>query len=235
MNELSDAPIILACEVHKRYVSRGMDVAVLHGVNLAVARGEMVAIIGPSGSGKSTLLNCLAGLEPIDSGQIAIDGIDLSELTERQRTTFRAQKMGFVFQNFNLLPVLNAVENVELPLLLTRMDATEARERARTLLDVVGLAAREHHMPAELSGGQRQRVALARALITEPAILWADEPTGNLDSEAEAATLQLLHALNRDRGQTLVLVTHSATVAASMHRTIQLRDGRIVVPSDVPT
>src|SRR5262249_30980907 len=159
--------------------------------------------MGPSGSGKTTLLNCLAGLDTVDCGMVAINGVDLGTLSDAERTDFRAQTMGFIFQNFNLLPVLSAVENVELPLLVLRAQPQKARERARELLAAVGLAHREQHRPTELSGGQKQRVAIARALIAQPAIIWADEPTGNLDSEAAEGVLALLRELNRARQQTL--------------------------------
>ncbi len=221
-------PIVRAVDVRKTYGAHGVEIAALDGVNLSVARGEMVAVMGPSGCGKTTLLNCLAGLDTIDSGRIEIDGVNLARLSDARRTDFRAQKMGFVFQNFNLLPTLSAVENVELPLLLLRLRAGEARRRARAMLDLVGLAQRERHRPAELSGGQRQRVTIARALVNEPAIVWADEPTGNLDSDAAAEVMDLLAMLNRARQQTLVLVTHAAEIGARAHRIIRMRDGRIV-------
>ena len=220
--------LITASHVVKRYATQGMTVPVLHDVSLTVARGEMIAIMGQSGSGKSTLLNCLAGLESIDGGAIVIDGVDIATLNDHDLTAFRGKTMGFVFQNFNLLPVLDAIENVELPLLLTHIPATEARARAQELLGLVQLDDRAHHRPAELSGGQRQRVALARALITRPAILWADEPTGNLDTESAALVIHLLRDANRTQGQTIVLVTHSHSLADQLDRTITLRDGRIV-------
>src|SRR5262249_22563017 len=171
-----------------------------------VERGEMVAVMGPSGCGKTTLLNCLAGLDTIDSGVIAIDGKDLATLSDGRRTDYRARAMGFVFQNFNLLPVLSAAENVELPLLVLGGRQGEARRRARETLAAVGLSDRERHKPAELSGGQRQRVAIARALVNDPAIVWADEPTGNLDSDSAGEVMDLLEEMNRQRGQTVVLV-----------------------------
>jgi ABC-type lipoprotein export system ATPase subunit len=202
-------------------------VAALSDIDLRVARGEMVAIMGPSGSGKTTLLNCLAGLDTVDCGSIEILGADLAQLSDGERTDFRARSMGFIFQNFNLLPVLSAVENVELPLLVLRYPPKRARERARDLLAAVGLSSRERHRPAELSGGQRQRVAVARALIAQPAIVWADEPTGNLDSEAANDVIDLLRELNATLRQTLVMVTHSAEIGAKAGRTILMRDGHI--------
>jgi putative ABC transport system ATP-binding protein len=219
---------VRATGLRKTYRAHGIEVPALVDVNLTVAHGEMVAVMGPSGSGKTTLLNCLAGLDTVDDGCVEIAGTDLATLSDAQRTDYRARTMGFIFQNFNLLPVLDAVENVELPLLVMRMSPHEARKRARAQLAAVGLAHRERHRPAELSGGQRQRVAIARALVSEPAIVWADEPTGNLDSEAAADIMDLLAYLNRTRGQTLVLVTHSADIGARAHRIIHMRDGRIV-------
>jgi putative ABC transport system ATP-binding protein len=221
-------PIVRAQGVCKTYRAFGVEVEALHDIDLSIARGEMVAVMGPSGSGKTTLLNCLAGLDTVDCGIVEIQGTDLAELSDGERTDFRARTMGFIFQNFNLLPVLSAVENVELPLLVQRVAPKKARSRARELLAAVGLAARERHRPAELSGGQRQRVAIARALITQPAILWADEPTGNLDSEAAEEVLGLLDELNATQAQTLVIVTHAPDIGARTRRIIHMRDGRIV-------
>jgi putative ABC transport system ATP-binding protein len=229
-----DTPVVLASGVCKTYRAYGVEVAALTDIELRVARGEMVAIMGQSGSGKTTLLNCLAGLDTVDCGSIEIMGTDLEALSDGERTDFRAQTMGFVFQNFNLLPVLSAVENVELPLLVLRYAPKKARERARDLLAAVGLASREQHRPAELSGGQRQRVAIARALIAQPAIVWADEPTGNLDSEAANEVLDLLQELNATLNQTLVMVTHSPEIGARADRLIRMRDGRIVEDSPSP-
>ena len=220
--------MVNAFHLDKTYRAHGLEVPALVDVSLTVARGEMVAIMGPSGSGKTTLLNCLAGLDTVDAGRVEIAGADLAALSDARRTDFRARTMGFVFQNFNLLPVLNAVENVELPLLVLRVKPSAARRRARELLDAVGLSRREHHLPAELSGGQRQRVAIARALVNEPAIVWADEPTGNLDSEAADEILALLADLNRTRAQTLVVVTHAPDVGARADRIVRMRDGRII-------
>lgn len=226
-----NAVIVHAVQVSKTYQAHGILVPALTAIDLTVQRGEMVAIMGPSGCGKTTLLNCLAGLDAIDNGQIRIDGADLARMSDGKRTDFRARTMGFVFQNFNLLPVLSALENVELPLLILRERSSVARRRAREMLAAVGLANREQHRPAELSGGQRQRVAIARALINNPAIVWADEPTGNLDSEAADEVMDLLATLNRTQQQTLVLVTHAASVAARAHRIVTMRDGQIVAPA----
>ena len=221
-------PIVQALNLRKIYRAHGLEVPALSDVSLAVARGEMVAIMGPSGCGKTTLLNCLAGLDTVDAGTVEIDGKNLATLSDAKRTDFRARTMGFVFQNFNLLPVLTAVENVELPLLVLRMRPSRARKRARELLDAVGLSKRERHKPAELSGGQRQRVAIARALVNDPAIVWADEPTGNLDSESADEIMGLLGELNRTRGQTLVTVTHAADIGSRANRIVHMRDGRII-------
>jgi ABC-type lipoprotein export system ATPase subunit len=219
--------IVAARRVHKIYRTHGIEVPALIGVSVAINCGEMVAIMGPSGCGKTTLLNCLAGLDTVDGGDIAIAGRDLARMRDGERTDFRARTMGFVFQSFNLLPVLTALENVELPLLVLRVKPRQARKRAREMLAAVGLPDRERHRPAELSGGQRQRVAIARALVNEPAIVWADEPTGNLDSEAADEIMSLMAELNRIHRQTFVIVTHAAEIGARAHRILTMRDGRI--------
>jgi putative ABC transport system ATP-binding protein len=223
-----DIPIISAQHVTKIYRSGQLRVEALHEVSLEVMQGEMVAIMGPSGCGKTTLLNCLSGLDTIDEGDIYIQGDNLRDLTDNQRTAYRAQHMGFVFQDFNLLPMLSAVENVELPLLVSKVPGKIARRRALELLERVGLVDRARHRPAELSGGQKQRVTIARALTNDPAIVWADEPTGNLDSEAAGDVMELLCRFNRDFGQTLVLVTHALEVGKRANRIIRMRDGSIV-------
>ena len=221
-------PIIEAQKVHKIYRSGQLRVEALRTVDMTVAKGEMVAIMGPSGCGKTTLLNCLAGLDSIDDGNIFIQGDNLRDLTDNQRTTYRAKHMGFVFQDFNLLPMLSAVENVELPMLVSKTSTRKARSRAFELLDRVGLADRAHHRPAELSGGQRQRVTIARALTNDPAIVWADEPTGNLDSESANDVMDLLTLFNREHGQTLVIVTHALDVGKRANRIIRMQDGNII-------
>jgi putative ABC transport system ATP-binding protein len=221
--------IVQATDVRKVYRS-GTEVEALKGVDIEVERSEMVAIMGPSGSGKTTLLNCLSGLESIDGGSILIDGKDLSSLSDDDRTEFRARNMGFVFQAFNLLPVLTAAENVEIPLLLVGEKPRAARGRAVEMLEAVGLAGRANHRPEELSGGEQQRVAVARALVHRPAVVWADEPTGNLDSESTDQVMDLLSRLNRSEGQTIVLVTHNPLVAEMTGRTVRMRDGLVEQP-----
>ena len=220
--------IISAKVIHKTYDTGTVKVRALRGVDLSVRRGEMLAIMGPSGCGKTTLLNCLSGLDEIDSGQVVIDGVVLHELPDDERSDYRARRMGFVFQLYNLLPVLSAVENVEMPLLISGVGATEARRRSLDGLDRVGLADRANHLPAELSGGQRQRVTIARALVNDPAIIWADEPTGDLDSETANEIVDLMEHLNRTNGQTFVLVTHAPDVGQRTHRIVRMSDGLIV-------
>jgi putative ABC transport system ATP-binding protein len=221
---------IVQAEGVRKVYRGGTEVEALKGVDLTVHRGEMVAIMGPSGSGKTTLLNCLSGLEEIDGGSILIDGKDLSSLPDDDRTEFRARNMGFVFQAFNLLPVLTAAENVEIPLLLLGEKPRVARPRAVETLAAVGLEGRANHRPEELSGGEQQRVAVARALVHRPAVVWADEPTGNLDSESTDQVMDLLSRLNRTDGQTIVLVTHNPLVAEMTGRTIRMRDGLVEEP-----
>lgn len=220
--------IIQARKVKKIYRNGHLRVEALHDVSMEIAQGEMVAIMGPSGCGKTTLLNCLSGLDSIDEGDVFIQGDNLRDLSDRERTAYRARHMGFIFQDFNLLPVLSAVENVELPLLVAGMPGKKARKRALEMLDRVGLSERARHQPAELSGGQRQRVTIARALANEPTLVWADEPTGNLDSETAQEIMELISRLNHEQGQTFVLVTHALEVGNLADRIIQMRDGQIV-------
>jgi len=203
-------------------------VLALDGVSLHIARGEMVSLVGPSGSGKSTLLNLIGALDKPTSGEIAIDGVLLSGLTDDELTRVRRDKIGFIFQFFNLLPSLTCEENVALPLHLRGWDRRKARDRAKELLDLVGLAQRRQHLPDELSGGERQRVAIARALSVYPPVLLADEPTGNLDTHTGEEILGLIRDLNARLGATVLMVTHDREVAATCARTITLRDGHIV-------
>jgi putative ABC transport system ATP-binding protein len=223
-----DGAIVEARVVDKRYDTGKVQVHALRGVSLAVGRGEMIAIMGPSGSGKTTLLNCLAGLDEIDGGDVLIEGVPLNAMSDEERTDYRARRMGFVFQFYNLMPVLTAVENVELPLLVARVGGREARRRAMEALEMVGLSDRAAHVPDELSGGQRQRVTIARALVNDPAIVWADEPTGDLDSENAEEIVALLRRLNRERGLSLLIVTHDISVGRSTDRIVRMIDGEVV-------
>ena len=226
-------PAIEANGVHKIYDTGAVRVHALRGIDFTVERGEMVAVMGASGSGKTTLLNCLSGLDTITEGVVRINGVDLAEMSDNRRTDYRANHMGFIFQTFNLLPVLSAVENVELPLVVSGTKPSVAREKALAMLDEVGLRDWAGHKPAELSGGQQQRVTVGRALVNEPAIVWADEPTGSLDSETAGTVMTLLRELNERTGQTMLLVTHDPRVGASCRRLIRMQDGEIV--ADEPT
>jgi putative ABC transport system ATP-binding protein len=220
--------IIDAQNVVKTYDTGEVKVQALRGVSLTVPQGEMVAIMGPSGCGKTTLLNCLSGLDTVDGGVVRINGTDLATLSDNAKTTYRARQMGFIFQTYNLLPVLSAAENVELPLVVSGVPAREARQRALASLERVGLPDQGSKRPGQLSGGQRQRVTIARALVNTPAIVWADEPTGALDSSTADDIMNLMQQLNREHGQTFVLVTHAPEVGARCHRIIRMRDGVIV-------
>jgi putative ABC transport system ATP-binding protein len=220
--------VVEAVGLHKTYVSGKLRVPALRGVDLSIARGEIVAIVGPSGCGKTTLLHCLSGLEDFEAGEVLIEGRSLGGLSDGQKAEQRARRMGFVFQSYNLLPVLNALENVELPLLLAGVGSADARRRALRALEVVGLENRLRHRPSELSGGQQQRVAIARALAPEPAVIFADEPTGNLDSDSAEEVMNLIGDLNQANGQTFVLVTHAREVAERAGRIVRMRDGEIV-------
>ena len=221
------ATIVEARSVHKAYDTGAVRVDALRGIDLALEQGEMVAIMGPSGCGKTTLLNCLSGLDSLDDGEVLIEGTPLSEMSDRERTTYRARRMGFIFQVYNLLPVLSAVENVELPLLLARESAGTARRRAIEALALVGLADRASHVPDALSGGERQRVTIARSLVNDPAIVWADEPTGDLDSENAQEIVDLMRRLNVERGLTFLIVTHDINVGRSTDRIIRMLDGAV--------
>jgi len=219
--------MVEANDLEKTYAAGGATVHALRGVKLSIPRGEMVAIMGPSGCGKTTLLNCLSGLDEFDSGEIFVAGESISGMSDRRRTRLRAERMGFIFQTYNLIPVLSGVENVELPLLVAGVRPKEARRLALSALDMVGLTDQMNKRPNEMSGGQQQRVTVARSLVNEPAIVWADEPTGALDSETSAEVMDLLVNLNSEKGQTFVLVTHDASVARRADRIVRMRDGKI--------
>jgi putative ABC transport system ATP-binding protein len=226
--EADGSAIVAARGISKTYEAGRVRVAALREVELSLGRGEMVAIMGPSGCGKTTLLNCLSGLDGIDAGEIVIDGTPLSAMSDAARTDYRARHMGFVFQFYNLLPVLTAVENVELPLLIARVRPRDARRRALEALDLVGVADRAGHVPDKLSGGERQRVTIARALVNDPAIVWADEPTGDLDSENAEEIVGLMRRLNGERGLSFLIVTHDLAVGRSTDRIVRMLDGRVV-------
>jgi putative ABC transport system ATP-binding protein len=219
--------LVDARRVTKTYHAGSVAVPALVSVDLEVERGEMTAVVGPSGSGKTTLLNCLSGLDEIDSGEVWIAGEEIHSMSDRRRTAYRGKSMGFIFQAYNLIPVFSALENVELPLLLNGASPREAREGAAATLVRVGLGRRFTHRPGELSGGEQQRVAIARALVGDPVIVWADEPTGNLDTENAQNVMDLLGELNAD-GLTIVLVTHDPTISSRAGRLVLMRDGRIV-------
>jgi len=219
--------LINANGLSRHYQAGGEVVAALDQVDFAIRRGEFVALVGPSGSGKSTLLNLVGALDRPTAGEISVDGLLLGEASESQRVRHRRESVGFIFQSFNLLPTLSAVENVEAPMMLADAGRYDRRERALSLLESVGLAHRAAHKPNQLSGGEKQRVAIARALANKPPLLLADEPTGNLDSKTGAAVLEMLCGLLRGEQVTMVLVTHDSQVAARANRIIHLQDGRI--------
>jgi len=222
-----DGVVVKANHVHKVYDQGKLKVTALDDVSLEVRAGEMLVVMGPSGCGKTTLLNCLSGLDELSSGEVLVRDRNLHHMKDDERTTFRARSMGFIFQSFNLLPVLTAVENVELPLLVSGHTIRAAREAAEAALTEVGLEHRLHHKPKELSGGEQQRTAIARSIVNEPDLIWADEPTGNLDSNTSKEIVELLKRLNRERHQTQVIVTHSEEVAKECDRLVRMRNGRI--------
>jgi putative ABC transport system ATP-binding protein len=224
----ANPPIVEAKAIVKTYDTGAVRVEALRGVDLTLERGEMAAIMGPSGCGKTTLLNCLSGLDTVDEGDVVIDGTSLAHMSDRERTDYRARHMGFVFQFYNLMPVLSAVENVELPLLVSRVDGRSARRRALEALDLVGIADRAEHVPDELSGGERQRVTIARSLVNDPAIVWADEPTGDLDSENAQEIVALMRRLNVERGLSFLIVTHDIAVGRQTDRIVRMLDGTVV-------
>jgi putative ABC transport system ATP-binding protein len=222
-----DVPAIETHDLHMHYGQGETEVRALDGVDLVIPAGEMVAIMGPSGSGKSTLLHIVGALESPTSGTVAVAGLRYEGLGDKELTELRRDHIGFVFQFFNLLPSLTAEENATLPAVIARRHDPAIRERARILLERVGLADRMDHLPAELSGGQQQRVSIARALLLSPELVLADEPTGNLDSRASAGVLRVLRELNEEEGHTIVMVTHDPAAAATADRVIFLRDGKV--------
>ena len=217
---------MISCQsISKSYRKGANTVTPLENLNLEVPRGEFLALMGPSGSGKTTLLNLISGIDSPTTGTLLIDGENIAGFSRKQLTKWRSQKVGYIFQMYHLIPVLTAFENVELPLLITPLSRAERRKKVEEALDLVGLMDRSHHTPAELSGGQEQRVAIARALVGDPPLLVADEPTGDLDRESANGILSLLQSLSRDKGKTIVMVTHDARAAAAAHRTLHLEKG----------
>jgi putative ABC transport system ATP-binding protein len=219
------APVVDVRNVRKIYRRDAEEIVVLNGINVQVPSGEFMALMGPSGSGKTTLLNLIAGIDRPTSGKVLVAGTDVAQLSESALAQWRSHNIGFIFQFYNLIPVLNATENVELPLLLTSLSKKERRERALTALKVVGLADRAHHYPRQLSGGQEQRVAIARAIVTDPKVLVADEPTGDLDAKSAEEILQLIEVLNREHKKTIVMVTHDPRAATRAHTQHHLEKG----------
>ena len=220
-------PIVKIRALTKIYAQGEIQVTALDRITLDIAAGEFLSLMGPSGSGKSTLLHIIAGVDRPTSGECLVQGVDVTKLNESQLADWRNQNVGFIFQTFNLIPVLTAAENVELPLLLTRLTRAQRRKQVETALEVVGLADRAKHLPRQLSGGQEQRVAIARALVTDPALIVADEPTGNLDSHSAQEVLGALQSLRKDAGKTIILVTHDPTAAAFGTRQIHLEKGEL--------
>jgi putative ABC transport system ATP-binding protein len=220
-------PIVVVRDLAKIYRQGDIDVTALNRVSLDIAPGEFIALMGPSGSGKSTLLHIIAGIDRPTSGSVKVQGIEVANLDESQLADWRNQNVGFVFQSFNLIPVLTAAENVELPLLLTALNRAERRSRVQAALELVGLADRGHHRPDQLSGGQQQRAAIARSLVTDPVLIVADEPTGNLDAKSATDVLNILQALSRN-GKTVIMVTHDPKAAVYGTRSLHLEKGEIV-------
>jgi putative ABC transport system ATP-binding protein len=225
---LMPEPVVVGKDVWKVYGAGDTAVPALRGINIEILRGEILAVMGPSGCGKTTFLNCFSGLDDISRGSVTVEGTDIHSMPDAQKSEYRARRTGFVFQSYNLLPILSAEENVEMPLLISGRTAKDARNEARAILTHMGLGDRLTHRPSELSGGQQQRVSLARALVAHPAIVWADEPTGNLDAEGSRQVIELLRELNRQYQQTMVVVTHDAEVAAACDRTLRMRDGQFL-------
>jgi len=220
-------PIVQVHDLSKVYRQGDIDVTALNHVSVDIQPGEFVVLMGPSGSGKSTLLHLVAGIDRPTSGDVLVQGINVANLSESELAIWRNQYVGFVFQSFNLIPVLTAAENVELPLLLTRLDRASRREQVRAALELVGLGDRSHHRPDQLSGGQQQRVAIARALVTDPVLIVADEPTGNLDAKSATDVLEILRALSSRSGKTVIMVTHDPRAAERSNRVVHLDKGML--------
>lgn len=221
-------PIVTIRNLSKIYAQGEIQVTALDNISLDIAAGEFLTLMGPSGSGKSTLLHIIAGIDRPTNGECHVQGVDVAKLNESQLADWRNQNVGFVFQTFNLIPVLTAFENVELPLLLTRLGGNERKKRVETALGIVGLGDRMHHLPKQLSGGQEQRVAIARALVTDPTLVVADEPTGNLDSHSAQDVLKVLQLLSKEAGKTVIMVTHDPKAAAFGSRSIHLEKGELL-------
>ena len=220
--------MVEAKDVHKIYKTGTVEVNALRGVDLTVRKGDMIAIMGPSGCGKTTLLNLLSGLDDVSSGTVIIEGTDLSQMTDNKKTEHRAQRMGFIFQFYNLLPVLTAVENVEMPLLVSGTSSKEAREKAIEIMKVVGLEKVMNSKPGALSGGERQRTTIARALISKPAIVWGDELTGDLDDETANGIMDLVERMRRETNATFVIVTHNPEIGKRADKILFMRSGKFV-------
>ena len=220
--------MIICKSISKSYTKGTNIVTPLENLDLEVGRGEFLALMGPSGSGKTTLLNLISGIDSPTSGSLVIDGENIAAFSRKELTQWRARKVGYIFQLYHLIPVLTAFENVELPLLITSMSRAERKQKAEEALEIVGLKDRSHHTPSELSGGQEQRVAIARALVADPALLVADEPTGDLDRESATMILELLQSLSRERGKTIMMVTHDARAAAAADRILHLEKGKLL-------
>lgn len=221
--------VVVIRELSKIYKQGEINVIALNRISLEIAKGEFLTLMGPSGSGKSTLLHIIAGIDRPTEGECLVQGIDVAKLSESELADWRNQNVGFIFQSFNLIPVLTAFENVELPLLLTRLNSKQRKTQVQTALELVGLAERKHHLPRQLSGGQEQRVAIARALVTDPSLIVADEPTGNLDSHSAHEVLGILQTLSEKVGKTVIMVTHDPKAAAFGRRSIHLEKGELVL------
>ncbi len=228
VSRVNSEPIVSVRNLSKIYRQGEINVTALNNISLDISAGEFLTLMGPSGSGKSTLLHIIAGIDRPTKGECHVQGIDVTKLNESQLADWRNQNVGFVFQTFNLIPVLTAFENVELPLLLTKLPGRERKQQVKTALELVGLGTRMHHLPKQLSGGQEQRVAIARALVTDPSLIVADEPTGNLDSASAGEVLEILRALCRDASKTVIMVTHDPKAAAYGTRGIHLEKGELV-------